>query len=284
MNTAVAVSSALLAALFFGVGSVLQHQTARQASVRKALRLRLLLDLARRPMWLLGTALSVSSFALLALALAFGPLVLVLPLAAMDLIFALPLLALRRGESLTRSEVAGMVCTAGGVAVFLTALPHASSRSGPPGVSDWAPSITVLAGVVVLLAALGASRPGRVRTGSYAICAALTLAVLDGLTRSTAGRFRTDGFEALFHWEPYALIAVGVTSLVLSQSAFQAGSLAISLPIIDTLEPIGAVAIGVAVFGEQLALTAWALTIQMVGAAAAVTGIVLLGRSALATD
>ncbi|MFF1511234.1 DMT family transporter [Streptomyces sp. NPDC058326] len=283
MNTAVAVLGALLSALCFGVGSVLQHQAARRASTRKALRLRLLVDLARRPMWVAGTALSIVSFAFLALALAFGPLVLVLPLAAMDLLFALPLLAWRRREPLTRVEAAGMVCTAGGVAVFLTALPSSSSDSVAT-VRDWVPSLAVFTGVVLLLAPLGARVPGRVRTASYAVCAALMLALLDGLTKSTAGRIRADGLGILFHWEPYALMTVGVTSLVLSQSAFQAGSLAIALPIIDTLEPIGAVAIGVAVFGEQLALTTWALTVQMVGAGAAVTGIVLLGRSPLAEE
>lgn len=283
MNTAVAVPSALLSAVCFGVGAVLQHESARRAPMRKSLRLRLLLDLARRPAWLAGMGLVVCSFALLGLALAYGPMVLVLPLAATDLLFALPLLALRRGVSLTRSEVAGMICTAGGVAMFLTVLPPSASGSAVPAVSDWVPALAAVAGVVALLVPLGASRSGRSRTVAYAICAALMLAVLDSLTKSTAGRFRTDGLGALLHWEPYALTAAGAMSLVLSQSAYQAGSLAVSLPVIDTLEPIGAVAIGVAVFGEQLALTTWGLAVQMLGAAVAVTGIVLLGRSPLAT-
>ncbi|WP_435059905.1 DMT family transporter [Streptomyces sp. bgisy060] len=284
MNILVAVSSALMAALCFGLGSVLQHEAARRAPPQKALRLRLLFDLVRRPMWLVGTVLSISSFAFLALALAFGPLVLVLPLAATVLVFALPLLALRRGERLSRSEVTGIVCTAGGVAVFLVALPPSPSGTSVPAVREWALVLVVVIGVVVSLAAVGASRPGTVRTASYAVCAAAMLALLDALTRSTADRVRTDGFGALFHWELYALMAVGVTALVLSQSAFQAGSLAVSLPIIDTLEPICAVAIGVAVFDEQLAVTVWALAVQMAGAAVAVIGVVLLGRSPLATD
>ncbi|MBX9427015.1 DMT family transporter [Streptomyces lateritius] len=284
MNAAVAVPSALMAALCFGVGSVLQHEAARKASPLKSLRLRLLFDLARRPMWLAGLGLSVSSFAFLSLALAFGPLVLVLPLAATDLVFALPLLAMRRGERLRRSEVVGILCTVGGLAVFLTALPQSPAGSSAAAVRDWVPVLAVVVGVVALLTALGASRRGPVRTASYAVTAAVMLALLDGLTRSTADRVRTDGFGALFHWELYTLMVVGVTGLVLSQSAFQAGSLAISLPIIDTLEPIGAGAIGVAVFGEQLALSVGALAVQMAGAAAAVIGIVLLGRSPLATD
>lgn len=281
MNIAVAVPSALLAALCFGIGSVLQHEAARQAPMHKSLRLQLLLDLARRPGWLAGLGLAISSFAFLWIALAFGSLALVLPLAATDLLFALPFLALRRGERLTRSELTGILCTAGGVAVFLTVLPL-SPRTTIPGLRNWAPALVVVVGVVALLAPVGAWRPGRLRTAAYAVCAAWVLALLDSLTKSTAARFRTDGLETLLHWELYGLITTGVAGLVLSQSAFQAGSLAISLPIIDTLEPIGAVAIGIAVFGEQLALTDWTLAVQMLGAAAAVTGIVLLGRSPLA--
>ncbi|MCX2928059.1 DMT family transporter [Streptomyces sp. NEAU-W12] len=283
MNIVVAVSSALMAAVCFGIGSVLQHEAARQVSMRKSMRLRLLLDLGRRPRWLVGLGLSVSSFAFLGLALAFGPLVLVLPLAATDLLFALPFLALRRGEPLTGWEKTGIVCTAGGVAVFLTVLPLSPGTTAP-AVHDWVPAFAAVVGVVALLAPVGAWHPGRLRTAAYAICAALMLALLDGLAKSTASRFRTDGLDVIVHWEPYALMVVGVTSLVLSQSAFQAGSLAVSLPIIDTLEPIGAVTIGIVVFGEQLALTGWALTVQMLGAAAAVTGIVLLRRSPLAAE
>ncbi|MFC5801692.1 hypothetical protein [Streptomyces formicae] len=48
MNTAVAVPVALLSALAFGVASVLQQQAASEAPAWQALRLRLLLDLARR--------------------------------------------------------------------------------------------------------------------------------------------------------------------------------------------------------------------------------------------
>ncbi len=66
--------------------------------------------------------------------------------------------------------------------------------------------------------------------------------------------------------------------MLLAQSSFQAGSLTVSLPIIDTLEPIGGVLMGAVVFQERLA-TSWALAVQGLGALAAVAGIVILGRS-----
>ncbi|MFI2368087.1 DMT family transporter [Streptomyces sp. NPDC018833] len=282
MITAVAVVAALLSAVCFGVGSVVQQRAAREAPARESLRLRLLLDLARRPKWLAGMGLVISSYVLLGLALAFGPLVLVQPLAATDLVFALPLLAWRRGMPLTRSEATGIVCAAGGVAMFLMVLPPGHAGTAVPAPSDWLPVLAVIGGAVALLVPAGVRSRAPTRTAMYAICAALLFALLDSLTKSAAGRFRADGLGALFHWEPYSLIVVGMTGLILSQSSYQAGSLAISLPIIDTLEPVGAVVIGVAIFSEQLATSTWALTVQALGAATAVTGILLLDRSPLA--
>ncbi|MFI8100752.1 DMT family transporter [Streptomyces sp. NPDC086023] len=282
MHTAVAVVAALLSALSFGVASVVQQQAARQAPAQESLRLRLVLDLARQPVWLVGMVLVVFSYALQGLALTFGPLVLVQPLAATDLVFALPLLAWRHGLPLSRQDLAGIVCTAGGVAMFLAVLPPSPEGTAIPAARQWLPVLLAVGSAVVLLAEIGRRSRATTRTALFAIAAALTFALLDSVTKSAAGRFRTEGFEAVGHWEPYTVVLVGVIGLILSQSAYQAGSLAISLPLIDCLEPVGAVLIGVAVFGEQLATSTWALAVQALGAATAVTGIVILDRSPLA--
>ena len=55
----------------------------------------------------------------------------------------------------------------------------------------------------------------------------------------------------------------------------------ISLPIIDSVEPIGAVLIGATVFAERLAASAAVLAAQALGGSVAVAGIVLLDRSPL---
>ncbi|WP_234388991.1 hypothetical protein [Streptomyces sp. AS58] len=114
----------------------------------------------------------------------------------------------------------------------------------------------------------------------YAAAAGLLIDLLDALTKSVAGLFRDRGPAALVHWQPYALLVVGGAGLLLTQSSFQAGSLALSLPLIDTIEPIGAVLIGAAVFHERLATSGY-LAIQILGAALAVSGIVILDRSPL---
>lgn len=71
-------------------------------------------------------------------------------------------------------------------------------------------------------------------------------------------------------------MSLGIIGLLLSQSAFQSGTLTASLPVLDTLEPISAVLIGVLIFDERLAASSVTLLTQLAGAAAAVAGIVLL--------
>lgn len=280
MTTAVAVTAALVAALTFGVAAVLQQAAASSVPQAQSLRPKLIASLLRRPLWLAGVTMAAVSYIIQGLALAFGSLVLVMPLASTDLLFALPLVAWRAGRRLTRAEAAGAACTAGGVAAFLAVLPSAPGTA-VPRLADWLPLLVV---VVVLTAGLlgaGLVAPGAVRTAVYAAASGLLFALLDALTKSAADLFHDDGLAALGHWEPYALIVVGGAGLVLVQSSYQAGSLAISLPVIDTVEPVGSVLMGVTVFQEPLAAS-WAAAVQVVAGIFAITGIVILSRSSLA--
>jgi hypothetical protein len=110
-------------------------------------------------------------------------------------------------------------------------------------------------------------------------------AFVDALSKSFVGLIRRDGLgPSLLRWEPYVLLCVGIVGLVLSQSAFQSGPLSVSLPIIDTLEPTGAVAIGALVFHEHVSASPAILVVQLCGGAAALLGIFILDRSPLAGD
>src|SRR3984957_6864657 len=111
--------AALLAAFSFAVPALVQQTVARATGADEALRPRLLLDLARRPRWLAGIGLDALSFFILALALAFGPLALVQPLASLDVLFALPLIARRQHRRLTLGDGIGAAAVAAGIAVFL---------------------------------------------------------------------------------------------------------------------------------------------------------------------
>ncbi|MCD0486025.1 DMT family transporter [Streptacidiphilus sp. ASG 303] len=163
MATGFVVLTALLAALCFAVAAVLQQEAAGAEPGAESLRPRLLLRLARRPLWLAGIAVAALSYGIQGAALAFGPLVLVQPLAATDLLFALPLVAWRHRMLLTRTDAVGAVCTAAGVAAFLAVLPSPGPARVPPA-SAWLPPAAAATALAAVLVAAGLRGGGRART------------------------------------------------------------------------------------------------------------------------
>jgi len=277
LDTTIAVVAALTAGFLFAAGSVVQQGVARQSG-DDALRFRLLWDLVRQPRWVAGVALEAFSFVIQGVALVFGPLTLVQPLAATDVLFALPMIARRQRRRLTRPDILGALTVAAGIAVFLAVSPPTSGLSAPP-IGVWIPVFLAM-GILVALAAVAALRAqGKARVIWLAAAAGALYGLGDALTKSTVDLFSSIGWATLVSWEPYALAATGVVSALFGQSAFGAGALSLSLPVIDTLEPVCAVVIGATVFGERLASSPVQLGFQLAGGAAAVAGIWVLSRS-----
>ena len=275
--TAIAVLAALAAAASFGVAAALQH---RQASLTPdAGGVRLLARLAARPLWLAGIALAALAYGLQALALAFGPLALVAPIVATDLLFALPVAA-RWSRPLRARDWLGCGLAAGGVGAFLAAAPPSSGRSDAR-VSGWLLAFAVVGLVCVLTLAAGTLATGPVRAALTAIAAGAVFGLTAAVTLSLTRLLRAAGpGPTMAHWQPWALLALGTAGLLLSAGAFQAGALGASLPVMDTVEPVSGVLLGTLLFGEQLAASPAGFTVQLAGAAAAIAGITLLGRYA----
>ena len=280
MATVIAVLAALAAAMCFAVGSIMQQGEAR-ASAAGTLRIRLLLDLLRQPRWVAGVALDLFSFAIQGLALAFGPLALVQPIAATDVLFALPLIARKYRRRLTRQDLIGAGMVAAGMAVFLVVSPP-TGGVGVPRLVTWTPVLFAVAALVAVSAAAALHVRGRARVVWLAAAAGITYGLLDALTKSTVDLLLSRGLVGtVLTWEPYALIAAALVGALFGQSAFGAGALSLSLPVIDTLEPVAAVVIAATVFGEQLASSPVLLGFQLAGGALAATGIAVLSRSSI---
>jgi hypothetical protein len=114
-----------------------------------------------------------------------------------------------------------------------------------------------------------------------AAAAAVIYGVLDALTKATVDMLPARGLGVLASWEPYGLAAAGILGGLFGQSAFNAGALALSLPVVDTVEPATAVVLAAAVFRESLARSPGQLAAQLAGAATAVAGIALLSHSSV---
>ena len=80
-------------------------------------------------------------------------------------------------------------------------------------------------------------------------------------------------------WPPYALLAGASVALLLTQSAFHAGSLRLSLPTLTVVQPLVAVAIGLACFGEKIETRGAAPIVGMLGLLLITAGVFALARS-----
>jgi drug/metabolite transporter (DMT)-like permease len=281
-ETILAVLAGLAAACSFGTGVALQYRQVHAAPVTGKAPMRLLAHLVRQRLWLAGIALAAAGYGLQALALAFGPLGLVAPVVAADLLFALPLAARWSRRPMRRMDWAGCVLAGGGIAGFLAASSPSAGRSDAP-VRYWVAGFTVVALVAAASVIIARRTRGPARAGLLALAGGTVFGLAAALTLSVIRLLKKEnlGGHILGHWQLWALAALGTVALLLSAATFRAGPLAASLPIIDTAEPISAVLIGILVFGDRLAASPAGLALQCAGAAAAVTGIILLGRSSL---
>lgn len=275
------IFSALAAAICFALSAVLQQRSARAAPREETLRLHLLVTLARRRAWLAGVGLMNLAYAFESLALALGNVTLVQPVIVTELVFALAVGARMRGRRVGTQEWFGAGAVVGGVTTFLVAAgPGANRIEPPPSVPVWLIALVPCGAVVggsLLVARI--ARPWA-RAGLLGTGAGVAFGLLAVLTRVSVGLFERGGWSSLFgSWEPYLLVSLGLGGFVLSQSAYQTAPLASSLPLIDASEPVTAVVLAATVLGEHLDLSTTAVAFEGGGAALAIAGVFLLGRS-----
>ncbi|MFK4148370.1 DMT family transporter [Streptomyces sp. NPDC004065] len=268
---------AVSAACCLGFGFVLQQNAAQRAPLSDFLSPRLLLDLMKVPRWLGGLGLMIVGMMLGAVALGRGEISLVEPLLATNLLFALALVRKQTRQPVGRQGWAGLALLAGGVTAFILAgRPRAGSAVTDP-LRHWL-IIGVMAGLALLLTAY--AKRSRLSWGPVllAVAAGLLYGLQDALTRVSGQRLSAGGWAELFSgWQPYALLVIGATGLVLVQSAFETAPLRMSLPALTAAEPLAGIVCGVGFLGDRLRTDTGALAWEAGGLAAIVTGIVLLG-------
>ncbi len=278
MKFGTAIFAALGAAMCFAVAAVLQQESAQLADQDESLSLRLIADLLRRRKWLAGIGFLLAGFGLQALALSYGPVALVQPIIVTELAFAIPLAIWRRHRRAGHREWIGIACVIAGVAIFLWAASPASGTPNPGG-GAWLASLVPVGAVAATAVLIGAKRRDQTKPMLLGAAAGLTFGVLAVLTKATTYLLSANVGTAFLHWQPYAAIAVGIAALVVSQSAYQAGPLAYSLPFVDILEPVVAVVIGETVLGEDLHVSGGILAVEAIAGAVAAAGIVCLTTS-----
>ena len=278
VNATAAVLAGVSAAATFAVAALLQQLAARDVPQAASLRPALFLDLLRRPLWLGGFGTMLLGYGFQAVALSFGPVALVQPIVATELVFALPLAMwvghLRAGVR----EWLGIAAVVGGITLFVvTASPQPGQAD--PGPLLWICILVPAAAVVIVVLALAAGPPSPRRAGLLAVNAGICFGLIAVLTKSVT-HLASHGAGVLFsHFEPYALVGVGVVAFLFSQSAFQAAPIINSMPIHDIVEPLLAVLIGATALNERFSTAGIDPLLEITGAALACVGVVVLARS-----
>ncbi|MCX4773598.1 DMT family transporter [Streptomyces sp. NBC_01260] len=268
---------AVSAACCLGFGFVLQQAAARHAPRSDYLSPRLLLDLMRVRSWLAGIGLMVCGMVLGALALGKGEVSVVEPLLATNLLFAMTLSRHRTGQRLGRQGWAGLWLLACGVATFLLAGEPKGGTAVSSPLRHWL-VIGVVTGLALALTMFAARSRSAAAPALLAVAAGLLYGLQDALTRVSGQRIGDDGWAALVtSWQPYGVLVLGVTGLLLVQSAFESGPLRMSLPALTAAQPLAGIACGIGFLGDEVRTDTGALAWQAAGLAAIVVGIVLLG-------
>ncbi|MBO8200349.1 DMT family transporter [Streptomyces smyrnaeus] len=272
------VTASLAAAACFAVAGVLQQRAAARRPDDEALSFRLLLRLLRQPMWLAGIALAFLAYGFQALALARGPLSLVQPLIVSELLFAIPLAAYIRRTHLAGRDWLGTAAVTFGLASALSAArPGGDSPTASP--QGWLLALGSVGGLTVGALLCSRALTGPARASCMALAGGLVMGLQSVLLAATVDQLGEDPLALLTAWQTYLLVAASISGLLLIQSAFQSGPLAATMPVIDSTEPAVAIVVGTVLFGEHVRL-GWPMgAVAAVGAALALTGIVLLDTS-----
>jgi drug/metabolite transporter (DMT)-like permease len=273
-----AVALALAAALLFALGTVLQQRVAAAASGADAMRAGFLVRLARQPQWLAGIAADAGGFVCQAAALGLGRIVVVQPLLATSVVFALPLGAWLTGRRAGRRELLAATLVTAGLAVFLVV-------GDPSGGSDDAtPAAWLIAGGLVgaagaLLVAAAAGRAPAPRAALLGTATGLLFGLSAALTKATVERLDEGVIQVVADWHLYALAVVGYASMALGQASLQTGALAPAVATQMVLDPVASLLLGVFAFGERLHETAAGVAASLVALAVMLGGLVALAAA-----
>jgi hypothetical protein len=285
-----AILLSVVASLCTATSSICQRTGASRDDA-EGFDLRLLWRLARRPVWLLGLASMMLGFAFQVSALHFGPLALVQPILALELLFVFAYMAFpgRSRVAVRPRDWLAAVAMSAGIGSCLGVASPSGGRLDAPA-SLWWPVGLVTLGLVALALTFiygpprrhVASRPRRaaVLGAATGISWGFVAAVIKELS-SRLG----EGISAVTTgWPLYVLIVTGAATLVLSSHALAAGPLAASQPGFTILDPLWASLLGLLLFDEHVKTGALDVVLEALALAVIVAGVAALSHSHLIAD
>jgi drug/metabolite transporter (DMT)-like permease len=246
----------------------------------------LVFRLARHPVWLLGVASMILGFGFQLTALRFGPLALVQPILALELIFVFGYMSVLGSRRVKRRDWLAAAAMSAGLGVFLLAGRPSGGRLHAPGHLWW---LAGLASAGVVLLALGAAfgfrhhpaaKPSR-RAAVLGAATGMAWGFVAAVIKELSSHLDAGAGAVFTNWSPYVLVAVGAATMLLASQALATGPLAASQPGFTIVDPLAATLLGIFLFGEQMRSGLADLAGEALGLALLLAGVVALSHSHL---
>jgi len=271
---------AALAATGNAAGAVLQRKAALETQDAEFGR-GVLARLVHMRVWIVGILAMVAAFILHATALNLGELSAVEPIIALELPLSLLFASWAFSPTLGRLEWASTITLTGGVIVVLTALSPTPGK--PTGVSHMTYVLAGggTAGTVALLCLVGRLTRGPLRTAALGAAAGTSFGLTASLVKESMTQLSDRGlFGLVSTWQTYAAICFGVLGVILVQASLHSGRLVAAQPGITLMDPLVSTLWGVLVFDEQTQGGIYFL-VAALGAIAMLASVLVLAHSPL---
>jgi drug/metabolite transporter (DMT)-like permease len=268
------------AAAFTNALDVITQHVASTAAPAKDKGWRLALYLVRNPLWLFGVGAMIASFVLQAVALHNGRVSQVQSIMVTELVFTLVIgtIWLRRHVPVAAWMSASL--TAAGLAVFLIV---SEPQGGHPQAtrSAWLPALVLFGGLILLFFLLARGGSPTRRAVLYASASGISWALLAVFLKSATDVLAGGGvLVTLKQGAIYGVVAAGIVGTISTQAALHHGPLAVSQPLMVTVDPFVSIILGVWLFGEHFEGGPLKIATSALGFAAMVIGVVFLARTA----
>ncbi len=273
---------ALLAALSFALGSVLQQRGTLDTEAPEG-DPHFLAEIIREPVWIAGGACQALGWVLQAVALAHGSLVVVQSLCSLSLVIALPLGVRFTGQHVGRRSVAGAVLVLGGIVGFVAIGQPSGGISQPAAVAWWV-SGALCVGAMLVLSRVATRRGGALAAALFATSAGIGFAFQAAVTKVFVTELGAGLVGVLSTWTTYALILSALAGFALQQSALKTSFLAPAMAASNATTLVVSVVLGVVVFDEVLTGTQGRALPSFVALGLAVVGVALLASPEVEAD
>ena len=273
-----AYTLAVLAALAFAFGTVLQQKGTLQTSSGEN-DPRFLIEILHKPVWLAGMIALASGWILQAAALDRGPLVVVQSLTAMSLVIALPLGIWLTKQRIGFREWLGAVAVLVGIMFFLWAGAPSGGTSQPSASLWWEACLSTLV-LVGALAAFGIRMRGASKALLLGSAAGFAYGLQAAVTKTFVDELGQGLLSLLAEWSVYVLVISAVVGFVLAQGSLKTGVLAPAMASSNAVTLFSSVILGITVYGERLSGGGGGhVASAVIGLAVAIVGVVLLGSA-----